>query len=192
VTQLFSASDNTGNTISSYVVQINSGNGTFQLNGAALPTTGPQTVNAGDLGKLTFVPGDSVTSFTVSANDAIANGQPTTLVLSTTQSPDSIVVPANPLPSVAHNTTIPVKQLLSGIAGTGKTIQGFNISSDSGGQFLLNNVALTAGQASLVSAADFANLVFSAPNNAGTVHITSSAFDGDKFGPALTIALSIT
>jgi hypothetical protein len=92
---------------------------------------------------------------------------------------------------VPHNTTISVKQLLSALAATGKTIQGYNLSA-SGGSFLLNNVALTAAQASLVSVADFANLLFSAPGTAGTIQINSAAFDGTNFGPSTPITLTIT
>lgn len=193
---LASVKDSDGDAIRQYAFfDSGSGGGHFALNGVTQAPGVWITINAADLGKLTYVGGTVAGSETVSIK--AFDGKAWSSVVSATA---TTTAPVNHAPvvtatnaSVAQGQIIAASALIASVTDADRDVitrYGFYDTGSGGGYFTLNGVVQAGGRWIYVNAADLATLKYVGGGAAGSEGILIQAFDGKAWSASATATVT--
>jgi len=196
LSNLFTATDVSGNIITDYLFQAGGG-GSIALNGATNIATSAQVaqgiveIAASDLSKLTFVVGGSAgaESVSVSAEDACGWSQPVAASITAIAPPQ---VTARSV-SLTENQSVAVSTLFSASDPNGYAITQYYIQNV-GGIIQLNGAAnLTSASGVVeVAASDLSKLTFVADATPGSDQLWVEAYDGALWSGWSSASITVT
>ncbi len=179
--QLFSASDTSGDPILEYQVEDEStgaSNGFWVLNGAVLPSGQITEISVAQLPELSFVAGvAALDSLEVAASDSSGFGAftPFSVAAASPVGPAPFITAANALE--APNLAIAATSLFNASAASGETVTGYEVedTTTDSGHWVFNGSVEPAGQLVYVAAAQLSELSFATGYGTDTVMVRANA-----------------